>query len=433
MQEKDQQKLNRSSQSLPKPSWKEEVNRRLEEHKSRKGLSVVNQSSASEEHVSVSDRAATAAARVAARFSKAPSYSDMQAAEARAALREAEVATRAALEAQVAAQAALANLERAAENEFDYAEETQTIAAPQWQRDEPWQKDEPDSAANPEPISYETVGAPESFYAPTGGHPANDRPEDQSAVSRANVSPSSEASHPRTVEAQPIHGNVIHFPREIVATRRMRPRLAGYEPSAQEQMGQLSIFEVDPSTISIEPTASTVVETTLPTPSWSGPEWSALELDIEPEEREAFDEGPPTISVGIELAPFELRLMAATVDFALILCLACAAVFGIAGHFTHAPSMKSAEIVGAVALLAGGILYQAFFLLTMLSTPGMMYAGIAFCTFDDERATRVQLRKRVTALLASVLPMGLGIAWSIFDEGHLSWHDRISRTYHRSC
>jgi uncharacterized RDD family membrane protein YckC len=125
--------------------------------------------------------------------------------------------------------------------------------------------------------------------------------------------------------------------------------------------------------------------------------------------------------------------MAATVDFALILCLACAAVFGIAGHFTHAPSMKSAEIVGAVALLAGGILYQAFFLLTMLSTPGMMYAGIAFCTFDDERPTRVQLRKRVTALLASVLPMGLGIAWSIFDEDHLSWHDRISRTYHRSC
>jgi hypothetical protein len=45
----------------------------------------------------------------------------------------------------------------------------------------------------------------------------------------------------------------------------------------------------------------------------------------------------------------------------------------------------------------------------------------------------VQLRKRVTALLASVLPMGLGIAWSIFDEDHLSWHDRISRTYHRSC
>ena len=405
------------------------MNRRLEEHKSRKGLSVVDQSSTPEEHASVSDRAAMAAARVAARFSKAPSYSEMQAAEARSALREAQVATRAALEAQVAAQEALANLERAAENEFHYVEDTQTVAAaPQWQLDEPWRQDEQGAGGSPESAPYETASAPESspesFYAPAGSHPAKDRP---------TASRSDEAPHPRTVEAQPIHGNVIHFPREIVATRRMRPRLAGYEPSAQEQMGQLSIFEVDPSTISIEPTASTVVETTLPAPSWSGPEWSALELDVEPEEREAFDEGPPSITAGIDLAPFELRLMAATVDFALILCLVCAAVFGIAGHFMHAPSMKSAEIVGAVALLAGGVLYQAFFLLVMMSTPGMMYAGIAFCTFDDERPTRVQLRKRVTALLASVLPMGLGIAWSIFDEDHLSWHDRISRTYQRSC
>jgi uncharacterized RDD family membrane protein YckC len=410
------------------------VNRRLEQHKSRKGLSVVDESSTHEEHASVSDRAAMAAARVAARFSKAPSYSEMQAAEARAALREAQVATQAALEAQVAAQEALANLERAAENEFDYAEDAQTtVAAPQWQQEQPWQEDE--QGASP---ASKAAGAPEtsagSFYAPASSHSANDLPPvSHSAVSHSDIAHPDEALHPRTVDVQPIHGNVIHFPREIVATRRMRPRLAGYEPSAQEQVGQLSIFEVDPSSISIEPTASTVVETTLPAPSWSGPEWSALELDIEPEEREAYDEGPPTISIGIDLAPFELRLMAATVDFALILCLACAAVFGIAGHFTHAPSMKSAEIVGAVALLAGGILYQAFFLLTMLSTPGMMYAGIAFCTFDDERPTRVQLRKRVTALLASVLPMGLGIAWSIFDEDHLSWHDRISRTYHRSC
>jgi hypothetical protein len=25
--------------------------------------------------------------------------------------------------------------------------------------------------------------------------------------------------------------------------------------------------------------------------------------------------------------------------------------------------------------------------------------------------------------------VGLGAAWAIFDEGHLSWHDRLSRTY----
>jgi hypothetical protein len=36
---------------------------------------------------------------------------------------------------------------------------------------------------------------------------------------------------------------------------------------------------------------------------------------------------------------------------------------------------------------------------------------------------------RLLALVLSLLPVGLGVAWSIFDENHLSWHDRLSRTY----
>jgi uncharacterized RDD family membrane protein YckC len=68
-----------------------------------------------------------------------------------------------------------------------------------------------------------------------------------------------------------------------------------------------------------------------------------------------------------------------------------------------------------------------------MSTPGMMYAGISLCTFDEEFPTRTQLRDRLGALMVSVLPMGLGLAWSIFDEDHLSWHDRLSRTYQRRC
>jgi hypothetical protein len=28
--------------------------------------------------------------------------------------------------------------------------------------------------------------------------------------------------------------------------------------------------------------------------------------------------------------------------------------------------------------------------------------------------------------------MGLGVAWAIFDDDHLNWHDRLSRTYQRS-
>ena len=84
-------------------------------------------------------------------------------------------------------------------------------------------------------------------------------------------------------------------------------------------------------------------------------------------------------------------------------------------------------------LLLIGALYQAFFLMTTMSTPGMMYAGISLCTFDDENPTRAQLRDRLGALVISLLPVGLGFAWAIFDEDRLSWHDRISRTYQRKC
>jgi len=38
---------------------------------------------------------------------------------------------------------------------------------------------------------------------------------------------------------------------------------------------------------------------------------------------------------------------------------------------------------------------------------------------------------RLCALLFSLAPLGLGVAWALFDEDHLSWHDRISKTYQR--
>jgi hypothetical protein len=34
-------------------------------------------------------------------------------------------------------------------------------------------------------------------------------------------------------------------------------------------------------------------------------------------------------------------------------------------------------------------------------------------------------------MLISVIPAGLGMVWSIFDEDQMSWHDRLSKTYLR--
>jgi uncharacterized RDD family membrane protein YckC len=159
-----------------------------------------------------------------------------------------------------------------------------------------------------------------------------------------------------------------------------------------------------------------------------------MELDAQPHrEREARHEPVAAPRASIHLAPLESRLLAATIDFALVIGMVCAAGLGMAGHLHHALAMKSVELGAVGAFLLTGFLYQAFFLLTVKSTPGMMYAGISLCTFDEEHPTHVQLRDRLGALLVSVLPVGLGMAWAIFDEDHLSWHDRFSRTYQRKC
>src|SRR6185437_13266605 len=95
------------------PAWKQEVNRRLAEHRDRKGASAAEPHQPSESAHSASQRAQQAAARVAARYANAPTYSEVLAAEARAALRAAEAASRAALEAQAAAQSVLDGIEAA--------------------------------------------------------------------------------------------------------------------------------------------------------------------------------------------------------------------------------------------------------------------------------------------------------------------------------
>jgi len=70
--------------------WKQEVNQRLAAHKSRRDSSAANQAVPAALHHGANSRAAQAAARVAARFAHAPSYNQVLAEEARAAVRAAD-------------------------------------------------------------------------------------------------------------------------------------------------------------------------------------------------------------------------------------------------------------------------------------------------------------------------------------------------------
>jgi uncharacterized RDD family membrane protein YckC len=422
-------------------SWKQEVNRRLADHKSRKGLSAVERLAPAETEHPASGRAAEAAARVAARYAKAPSYSDMLATEARAAVRAAEAASRAALDAQAAAELLLAGLEAASEHKgaWEVGGSHAEVVEPVWEAmpaldrtaatetDQGkqsfgirWEADMPFVAAGVGPLQ-ETRG------------PGLFEPETEERWD-ANSNTEFELKYEETgvVEpATPIHANLIEFPREIVATRKMRPRLAeGPNGSDVEAGGQLSIFEVDPGSISIQATDSYSLAETATT-TWQAPEWSDIHLDEQPSAEKAGESATDVWAVQRQLAPLELRLMAGMVDGSLILGTFLALAKVVLGQMEELPGLHASEMGAAVALVVLAVLYHALFFSVTTATPGMMYAGISLCTFDDQRTDRDQRLGRLKALLVSVLPVGLGIAWAIFDEEHLTWHDRLSRTYLR--
>ena len=218
----------------------------------------------------------------------------------------------------------------------------------------------------------------------------------------------------------PIHANLIEFPRELVATRKMRPRRAEGPLAPEKPEKQLSIFEVDPGDVSTEPESSGAA----PVAAWPEPVWS--EIELEPQSRDESDSHESTAALAeMQRASFGRRLLAALVDSALI----AGAVAGIAvaatARFGHPHVTKIAELGAASAVLIAVLLYHALFLLLAVSTPGMLCTGVSLCTFDGQVPTRSQLRSRMGALLLSLLPVGLGVAWALFDDNHFCWHDRL--------
>ena len=92
------------------------------------------------------------------------------------------------------------------------------------------------------------------------------------------------------------------------------------------------------------------------------------------------------------------------------------------GHCVHCTSTdgKNRPDRRRLRHLVFGLVYQLLFLsYAEEGTPGMRYARIALCTFEDENPTIEQMRMRIPAMLFAALPAGLGLLWAIFDSDHL--------------
>lgn len=246
-----------------------------------------------------------------------------------------------------------------------------------------------------------------------------------------------------TLDMQPIEPNIIEFPRELVAARKARPRLAeGPLRDEAPAPPQMSIFDV-------EPVAASGVAEPAPMPAYeAAPEWQSLYLSATPihapqhaldgladlDAEAALD---PTAATLPQLfpAPVERRVMAALVDFSavgtgfVIFSVVAARLCGPSLADLPRPALLTAAAVSFVLLAA---LYQALFFTLNESTPGMDYARIGLCTFDDRNPTRSELRRRMGYALLSICPAGLGLLWMLLDARRLGWHDRLSRMYPRA-
>jgi uncharacterized RDD family membrane protein YckC len=327
-------------------------------------------------------RAAQAAARVAARYANAPSYNDWL-----TAFRAAETASQAALEAHAAAESVLASLEAAPLQKLAW--EPQPV---------------PEAVSHPEPAA---AAPQESFFS------------EEAAWFFAQQTPAP--------EPEPVAANLIQFPRPMVATRKVRPRLAEGPLAEAAPTGQLSIFEVEPATVSTEPAPPVAEEPAAP--AWMREQWPVLEPDPQPEEELRGEPDPQALpGAALEPASAGRRLLAIALDAVLIAAAFLATAALAMAHLRLLPGPRIAVLAAALCLFVLCAAYQALFMTAIGATPGMSYAGIVLTTFDGCEPTRAQRLGRLLTLVLSVLPLGLGLIWALFDETHFTWHDRLSRT-----
>ena len=146
------------------------------------------------------------------------------------------------------------------------------------------------------------------------------------------------------------------------------------------------------------------------------------------------DEQAESRAAALEMmvAPMSDRLLAGIVDGALVTLAFLAAAVVVIASTEHPPAGRMALVAAGFGLLLFGLLYQWLFLsYAEEGTPGMRYARIALCTFDDDNPSRQQMRMRIPALVLAAVPAGLGLLWALFDGKRLGWHDRWTRTYQR--
>lgn len=411
---------------------KQAVAERVAQHRAKEAARRTQPEPEAAPEPALTERAARARAVVAARYAKTPSYREMLAAESERSVREAEAAAEvAARNAQAIVQAQrqlLAELGHLPSGEAaPVAEQMSLVDTEPLVEPKPAKRPVAAKKAVPAPRQY----APEelrvqleealpALAAPPVAPRMEPQPEPADVFEQRALDEEIEfRQSPEFGVHEPLPANLIEFPRQLVAAVKARPRLAeGPLREDAEETDQLRIFEVEASQVSTTPAVE------LPQT-----EWTPLVLETAARHVEPVAEPEPVFLP--QVAPIGLRVMAAMVDGCVVLGAALAFLALAAVEMRPLPQRYLVAGLPA-ALLVLHMLYQLLFFTWSESTPGMRYARIGLCTFNDDNPTRGAMRRRILASILAAAPLGLGFLWAILDEDGLGWHDRISRIYQRS-
>ena len=107
------------------------------------------------------------------------------------------------------------------------------------------------------------------------------------------------------------------------------------------------------------------------------------------------------------------------------------AVFLVAQRYMGLPILftQPAIISYVVSAVLITLLYRMLYCIANRDTVGVQWAGMKILDFDGRTPTRRQRFRRLASSLVSIVPAGLGLAWALFDEERLTWHDQMSETF----
>jgi uncharacterized RDD family membrane protein YckC len=122
------------------------------------------------------------------------------------------------------------------------------------------------------------------------------------------------------------------------------------------------------------------------------------------------------------------RTLSGLVD--LIIVLLCSGVFILAADFFSGIIALDtvSYLIYSVLFLLTYFFYSIFFLAACSQTIGMMITDLRVVDADGGRPSIGQLLRRGFGHLASLLVLGLGLLWSLFDRENQCFHDHISDT-----